>query len=315
MARAPVTSGIYSGGRTYVAHPGTYGGGGLDSPPYTAESTGMATLSEQINAINRAAQQQANLSRIPNAPALEAQSSEMIGQQLMGEVPEDVLGLLGQQAAERGISTGLAGSPAADAAYLRALGLTSIGQMEAGQKNLSAAYARSPAAPIFDVSTQLTTPYQSQQLQLRRDELAQQAALTREEMRLKEDMQRRQLEAQANLAAQEAALRSAAASGGGGGGTPRRTGGDTSVPWYQQRETGSYGGMPTAGDLFGYGTGTVSTTETPTIAPGMITQASEPSLWGTQPTSSGFMYMGSPEGYSSAYDDYLNSLINEFYAE
>lgn len=120
----------------------------------------LGQLSDLVNTINRNAQQQSLQARIPGAPALEAQSSQNIGSELQGQLPQDVMNLLGQQAAERGVATGGVGSANANASYLRALGLTSLGQEQQGQQNLSQAYARNPAAPIFDPTTQLITPYQ-----------------------------------------------------------------------------------------------------------------------------------------------------------
>ncbi len=120
----------------------------------------LGQLGDIINQMNRNAQQQSLQARIPGAAGLETQSSANIGAELGGRVPQDVMQLLGQQAAERGVATGAPGSANANAAYLRALGLTSLGQEQVGQQNLTAAYARNPAAPIFDPTTQLITPYQ-----------------------------------------------------------------------------------------------------------------------------------------------------------
>lgn len=124
------------------------------------QSGKLGQLTDLINTMNRNAQKQSLEARIPNNPALEAKSSANIGSELGGQVPTDVMNLLGQQAAERGVATGAVGSPNANAAYLRALGLTSLGMQEQGQQDLTRADARNPAAPIFDPTTQLITPYQ-----------------------------------------------------------------------------------------------------------------------------------------------------------
>lgn len=149
--------------------PGTNRGGsgaasGIDYGPTGPGSSGEITqISDLINQINRGAQTKANEARIPMAPTLEAQSSRNIQGELQGQLPPDVLALIGQQAAEAGVASGSVGSPAA---YLKALGLTSLQQEETGQRDLSAAYARNPAAPIYDASGQLITPYQAAQLRL-----------------------------------------------------------------------------------------------------------------------------------------------------
>src|SRR5215813_2438716 len=69
----------------------------------------LASLSEEINAINRTGQSAALNARIPNAPALEAASSANIQSELAGELPADVLANLRQAAAERGVATGTVG--------------------------------------------------------------------------------------------------------------------------------------------------------------------------------------------------------------
>jgi len=128
----------------------------------TSSASNIGAISDLVNSINLKAQQAANQARIPGAAGLETKSSANIGQELAGQVPTDVTNLLAQQAAETGTSTGMN----TNAAYLKALGLTSLGQEQAGQQNLSAAYARNPVAQTFDPTTQLLTPAQGAQLNL-----------------------------------------------------------------------------------------------------------------------------------------------------
>lgn len=150
-------TGLTGGQTTQQAGADLFGGG----------IAGVEGLTNFINQLNRTAQSQALGARIPQGTELETQSSQNIGSELRGEVPSDVLTLLGQQAAERGVGTGLVGSPASNASYLRALGLTSLGLQRQGQSDLSAALGRNPAAPLFDPSTQFLTPYQIAALQAR----------------------------------------------------------------------------------------------------------------------------------------------------
>lgn len=125
------------------------------------EAGNVSQISDLINSINRSAQKTSLQARIPNNPALETQSSANIGSELQGQVPQDVINLLGQQAAERGVGTGVGSTSAnANAQFLKSLGLTSLDLQQRGQANLSAADARNPAAPLFDPSTELITPYQ-----------------------------------------------------------------------------------------------------------------------------------------------------------
>jgi hypothetical protein len=193
----------------------------------------ITNISNLINSINQSAQKTALQNRIPNNPALEAQSSANIGAELQGQVQPDVIRLLQQQAAERGVGTGVGGDAAStNAAYLQALGLTSIGQMKSGQQDLSAADARNPAAPIFDPSKLLMTPEQLAATNLGYLSEADRTRLEQEQL----------------------ALEAARAGGGGGrGGYGSGYGGtSTGSSPYQYQEPGIYSyGAPSAGTLTG----------------------------------------------------------------
>lgn len=172
----------------------------------------LQTLASGMNAINRLGQSEALAARIPGASDLEAQSSQMIASELRGEVPQDVLAQLGREGAEGAVGTGTA----SQAAYLRALGLTSLQLQQTGQSNLSAALARNPAAPLYDPSTQLITPAQQAQLDLSQ----QQQNLAAQREKAQEDLAAAQL----SIQAQQNALRGRAGTsynlgGMGGGGT------------------------------------------------------------------------------------------------
>jgi len=236
----------YAGG--YTGSTSTYGGTGGRSVSSPLE----ATLA------NIAAQQAANQARIPNAPALEGQSSKMIEDQLLGRVPGDVTDLLGQSAAERGIATGMPGSGNMNAAYLRALGLTSIGQQESGQRNLSAAYARNPGAPIMNAENMVITPLQQAQLDL------------------------------ARYQAETGRIGATKSGGGGGGGgyMPRTT------------ETGTGGYIPASTLFGSGGRGTIYTTPNQFSGVPSYTGADDSrALEGYYPTSGGSLYMGGAGGY------------------
>src|SRR5512133_3268237 len=86
----------------------------------------IQALTDKINALNIAAQQQANAARIPGATGLEEKSSANISSALGGQLPADVLAQLAQGAAERGVGTGQPGGDQVNSAYLRALGLNSL---------------------------------------------------------------------------------------------------------------------------------------------------------------------------------------------
>jgi hypothetical protein len=212
---------------------------------------------------------------------MEDQSTKMIEDQLLGKVPEDVISLLGQQAAERGIATGMPGSGNMNAAYLRALGLTSIGQQQQGQQNLSAAYARNPAAPIMNAESMVITPLQQAQLDLNRYQ------------------------------AETGRLGVMRSGGGGGGGYYPRTSGTGN-------EGG--GGYIPASTLFGSSrrgeSFTPSVWQPSTVSNVMANQGSVPlgsSGYGYQPTSSGTMYIGTEGGYNPSPANTLTSGTGSYY--
>ncbi len=111
-----------------------------------------------LNQLNRSAQQASNVGRIPGESNLESQSSTNIGNELKGILPPDVLSLIRQQGAERGVAMGSPGSDNANAATLRALGLTSLGLQEQGQTDLTAATGRNPGGPLVNLTGQLLSP-------------------------------------------------------------------------------------------------------------------------------------------------------------
>lgn len=95
---------------------------------------------------------------LPDYDALTAQSSKNIGAGLRGVVPEDVLNQLQQGAAERGIGSGSYDDPNSDYAYLKALGLTSLGQQREAETQLTNAVRRTPTTALFDPSKMMVSP-------------------------------------------------------------------------------------------------------------------------------------------------------------
>lgn len=95
---------------------------------------------------------------LPDYAAMVEQSSKNIGAELRGELPGDVIDQILQQAAERGIATGTSGSPANNAEFLRALGLTSLNLQQVGEGALTGAIARTPRPPLFDPTSFLVSP-------------------------------------------------------------------------------------------------------------------------------------------------------------
>ena len=168
-----------AGAGGYAAPSFSYGGGGGGGNVATSnlQSAGnVAGLANIINSINLGAQKAALAARIPQAPALEAKSSELIAQELGGEIPADVQRMISQRAAEIGAGRGLGVSaPVTNANYLQLLGRTSLEQQQAGEQNLTGALARNPPAPIYDPSQQFLTAGQAGQLGIESQRLALQA--------------------------------------------------------------------------------------------------------------------------------------------
>jgi hypothetical protein len=90
------------------------------------------------------------LANLPNYANMVGQRSENIGQQLEGELPQDVLNQIMQQGAERGIMTGASGSNNANSAMLRALGLNSLQMQQQGSQGLTQAIADTPVPEIWN---------------------------------------------------------------------------------------------------------------------------------------------------------------------
>lgn len=142
-------------------------GGTQTGGPFSAGAPpDLAGLTQMVNQLNLTAQQASNAGRIPGNAGLEQQSSNNISSLLSGQIPADILRNLTQASAERGVSMGSPGSDNSTSELLRALGLTGLDLQQTGQKDLSAADARNPGAPIFDPTSQLLTPYQAGQFGL-----------------------------------------------------------------------------------------------------------------------------------------------------
>lgn len=149
--------------------------GGIPQLPMPTSTQGSAiqgdlgnlgSILSLINGIDTS--QQAQLlsqynTAIPGYDQLTKTASGVTGEELHGQVPQDVIALLTQQAAERGISTGMPGSSNSNAAYLRALGLTSLGQEQAGMQNLATMTQAAPIAPLYNPASLLVTPEQQQE--------------------------------------------------------------------------------------------------------------------------------------------------------
>lgn len=132
----------------------------------------LQKMAGNVNAFNLGEVTKQYEAGIHNYNAMTQQSSRNIGSALAGQVPADVLVQLQQGAAQRGIATGAPGGPNANAAYLRALGLTSLGQQQYGEKALTEAVGRMPRVGLYDLSQGFVTPAQQQSAQYMANVLA-----------------------------------------------------------------------------------------------------------------------------------------------
>lgn len=90
------------------------------------------------------------LANLPNYANMVGQRSINTGQMLKGQLPDDVINQLAQQAAERGVAGGAPASDANNAAYLRSLGLNSLQMMQQGSANLSQSISDTPVPELFN---------------------------------------------------------------------------------------------------------------------------------------------------------------------
>jgi hypothetical protein len=99
---------------------------------------------------------------IPGYSGMIGQSGQNIEAELRGELPQDVINQLGRRGAERGIAMGSPDSPNTKAAYLQALGLTSLDQIRHGESDLTAAMGRAPKPTLFDPMSMIVGPMEAQ---------------------------------------------------------------------------------------------------------------------------------------------------------
>lgn len=234
-ARAGVTT-TYGDGRTVTSPMAGSSVTGTTAPTFTGSYDAqvpddLEEITNLINQLNITAQQNANAARIPNATALETQSSANIANQLSGQLPADVVNQLAQAAAERGVAGGISGSPNDTAAYLKALGLTSYDMTQQGQANLTSALGRNQAASTYDPSSLIITPAQSAAIanqtyanQLNAWQAQQQANLQQQQL----DLERWKAEQATNLARK----------------TSSGSSSDSSNPWIDYNSTKLASGRP-----------------------------------------------------------------------
>ena len=131
---------------------------------------GLTVGADQAAAAGAQSQYIANL---PDYTKMLTQATGNVSSELQGQVPADVINLLSEQGAERGVATGQGpNSPNTNASWMQALGLTSLGLENQGLQGFGQLYADTPVGPQFNPSSMMVTPEQMQAAQLAANEEA-----------------------------------------------------------------------------------------------------------------------------------------------
>lgn len=177
---SPYYPGMGGGGTLGYAQPRGYDPayGGIPQVPNPG-STSIDAILSGINNLGYINQLSSGLTQIGSADAMQPLTSALPGlsgtlgtlmgnaaSESQGNIPSDVLRNLQQGAAARGVQGGMApGSSNTNAAYLQALGLTSLDMSNLGQKNTIGLMNAIPKGPQFDPSSLITTPKDQQMWQ------------------------------------------------------------------------------------------------------------------------------------------------------
>lgn len=171
VTTSPATAGNLTGARTGR---GSERAGYVPEVPDPAESMRRAIEGSQANlgglyqlggSLNRWMGEQAKAARelaLPGSTDALSKALANVGYELAGQVSPETIANLTTLAAERGISVG-AGSPNANAALMRSLGLTTEGLKRLGLQDLAQTIGLAPVGKQFDPTSMLLTPADQQQ--------------------------------------------------------------------------------------------------------------------------------------------------------
>lgn len=134
-------------------------GGNLTNLPQAQQ------LASQVNTFNNQQAVAPYIANLPNYQNLLGQTSGNALALAQGQLPPDVVQAIQQQAAERGVMTGSPGSPNANAALLKALGLTSLQAQQTGLSQFGSLMGLTPTGPLFNPASMFVTPEQQQAAQ------------------------------------------------------------------------------------------------------------------------------------------------------
>lgn len=122
-----------------------------------------AKLAQGTDIISAEGAQLPYLMNLPGYQSMLNQDVTNTSQELSGQVPQDVQNQIQEAAAERGVATGQdPSSPNNTAAYLQALGLTSLGEQQTGASNLSQLIGETPTGQQYSPESMFTTPQDEQ---------------------------------------------------------------------------------------------------------------------------------------------------------
>ncbi len=120
-------------------------------------TTGLDTASGAgaIGALNQ---------EIPGVSDSIGSAKSQLDTMISGKLPKDVIDQIAQQSAEIGAGRGMGPmAGATNASYLRALGLTSLGETQQGLQGLNSLMGAVPRAPMFDPASMTLRPEDMQQ--------------------------------------------------------------------------------------------------------------------------------------------------------
>lgn len=168
---APATS-TASAGTLTGAPPFNYAGayGGVPQVPSPVSTAGQAvsgnvanlpgisTLATQATTLGNTLAKSGYEQNLPGYAGNLSQAAVNAGNLLQGQIPPDVLRQIQQAAAERGVAIGSPGSPNANAAMLRALGLTSLNLQGEGLQQFGKLMGLTPVGQPFNPASMMVSP-------------------------------------------------------------------------------------------------------------------------------------------------------------
>lgn len=127
---------------------------------------GIANLTQGTDAISNAGAASGLQQNLPGYESMLNQASTNTQQELSGQLPQDVVNQITQEAAERGVATGQGtNSQDTNSAMLSAMGQNSEQQMQTGQSNLNTLIGETPQGAQFNPASMFVTPTDEQAAQ------------------------------------------------------------------------------------------------------------------------------------------------------